>query len=169
VNGPPDDTPVAGPSDDTPVDGPPNAALVDSSPNTVPTAGALDAAANGPPGAASAVGLPDDYFVDALPDTAPVDNYPYILFDERNEWTFPPWTLSLDSFFTYITPEEDERAEALLRQLLDKTRRKPWRIETRFIAKAAAGRLRGKPGKLAQGSGTMGINRGKLVKFKYLL
>jgi hypothetical protein len=145
VGGPDETAPDAGSPDDTLVDGPSGAASVGGSSNAVSTASALSGTA-----------------VVGLLGTAPVDNSQDLPIDEGDEWTFPPWSLRPDSIFPRITPEEEERAEALLRQLLDRTRGKPWRIGTKFIAKTAAGRLRMKPGKL--------VNRGKVVmKIKYFL
>jgi hypothetical protein len=154
VGGPDETAPDAGSPDDTLVDGPFGAASVGGSSNAVPTASVLSGTAvNDPPAPALVVGLPG---------TAPVDDSQDLPIDEGDEWTFPPWSLRPDSIFPRITPEEEERAEALLRQLLDRTRGKPWRIGTKFIAKTAAGRLRMKPGKL--------VNRGKVVmKIKYFL
>jgi hypothetical protein len=165
-----DATPVNGLPSTTPIDGPPNDAPVNGLPDT--------ATVYGPPDDAFVAGLLDDVFVDGLLEDTPlnipsdvssVDDSQYLVIDEGYEWALPPWGLNYNSFFQYITPEEEERADELLRRLLDRTRGKPWRIGTKFIAKSRTGRLRRTTEKLAQGSGNIGINRGKLVKFRYLL
>jgi hypothetical protein len=151
----------------------------DGLPNTASTAAYSDATpVSGLPDTAPVDGLPDDNPVDGPPDhiladdpadTASDDYSQYLVLDEGYEWALPPWGLNLHSLAQTITPEEQERADDLIRRLLDRIRGKPWRIETGFIAKVGVEQLRRKGRGWSRARGSMGINRGKLVKFKYLL